>query len=331
MNKDIYFDIQMFSEGAATGGATDGASESGLTGDFDADFQRYFGTSAGIGSAPVSQKEENNAESEEADSGTEAETEDDATAEENSEESEKNSESDDPEKEFEELIKGKYKGAFQARTQGIINERFKNAKETEGKLKSAMDALAPLFDRYGLQDGDIDGLRDAVKGDAGIFAKKALEKGMESEAYRDAFNADRDKVQQAAAEEADRKQTAARQMYQNWKNQETEIQKTYPSFDLTKAFTENEDFKKMAMSGAPLLQAYRACYFDEITAGLVAAATKRAAKQAVDSMQGNVRRPHEGGMNSAGGTVSKKDVGSLTEKDIHDILKRVGRGEKISF
>lgn len=328
MNKDIYLDIQMFSEGGAEGAAEGTENTSGLTGDFEADFQKYFGKSAGFGSAPVSQAE--NAESDEETSGTEADTEDEAITEENSEDAEENSVSDDPEKEFEDLIKGKFKGAFQKRTQGIINERFKTSKETEGKLNLALDALAPLFDRYGIESGDLEGLKNAIKGDAGIFAKKALEKGMESEEYRDAFNADRDREQQAAKEDFEQRQQAAREKYQDWKNQEAEIQKTYPAFNLNEAF-KNEEFKAMAMSGASLISAYRASHFDEIAAGLVAAATKRAAKNAVDSMQGNVRRPKEGGMNSEAASVAKKDVSSLTENDIYDILKRVGRGETISF
>lgn len=326
MNKDLNFDIQMFAEGGTEGTGEGTENASGLSGDFNQDFNKFV---LGKESAPGSH--EARAAADEDATGTDAEESAEAEAEESSETTEKSSAADDPEKEFEDLIKGKYKDSFKKRTQGIINERFKNAKETEGKLKSAMDALAPLFDRYGLKEGDIDGLRDAVKGDAGIFAKKALEKGMESEAYRDAFNAERDKNQKEAAEQAQRSKAAAKQIVDSWKNQETEIKKTYPSFDFKKAFSENEEFKKMAMNGTPLMQAYRACYFDEITAGLVAAATKRAAKKTVDSMQGNARRPQEGGMSSSGATVSKKDVESLTEKDIYSILKRVGSGEKISF
>ncbi|MBR3975294.1 MAG: hypothetical protein IKJ88_05475 [Clostridia bacterium] len=325
MNEKIFaFDIQMFAEGTAEGGGTENTSQSGLTGDFSADFTKYV---LGKESAPVSQKE--NAKADDDTSGTEEQESEEAETEESSEVAEDNSA--DPEKEFEELIKGKFKGAFQKRTQGIINERFKNAKETEGKLKTAMDALAPLFDRYGIEEGDIDGLKNAVKGDAGIFAKKALEKGMESEAYRDAFNAERDRSQQAAERNQQLRIEAAREKYRDWKAQEAEIQKTYPSFDLTKAFTENENFKKMAELGVPLMQAYRAGYFDEIATGLVAAATKRAAKQTVDSMQGNARRPKEGGLNSAGATVNKKDVNSLNDNDIHEILKEVAKGAKITF
>ncbi len=323
MNKDFKFDIQMFSEGGTEGAGDGTENASGLTGDFKADFERHvLGRNVpGKESAPVSQK--NDAEASEADSGTETETEEEATAEESSA-------ADDLENEFEDLIKGRFKSAFHNKTQGIINERFKNAKETEGKLKTAMDALAPLFDRYGIEEGDIEGLREAVKSDAGIFAKKALEKGIGSEEYRDAFNADRDRIQKEAEDEAQKKHDAAIQMYQSWKKQEAEIQKSYPAFELKKAF-QNEDFRKMAVSGASLMNAYRASHFDEIAAGLVAAATKRAAKNAVDSMQGNVRRPYEGGMNSVGGTVIKKDVSTLTGKDIDNILTAVGRGDKISF
>ncbi len=316
MNEKIYLDIQMFAEGSAEGTSEGTVNASGLTGDFEQDFGRIFlGKTAPVKeSAPVSQEE--TAEAEET-SGTEEEQ-NEAEAGEGS--------AGDPDSEFEDLIKGKFKESFHKKTQGIINNRFKNAKETEGKLSLAMDALAPLFDRYGIEEANLEGIRDAIKSDAGIFAKKALEAGRESEEYRDAFNADRDRKQQAEQ----KKLEAASKIRQDWRAQETEIQKTYPSFSLEKAFA-NEKFRQMAMSGDELIDAYRASHFDEISAGLVAAATKRAAKNTLDSMQGNIRRPHEGGMSSAGGTVTKKDVSSLTGNDIDSILKAVGRGDKITF
>lgn len=320
MNEKIYLDIQMFAEGSAEGTSEGTVNASGLTGDFEQDFGRIFlgKTAPAKESAPVSQEE--TAEAEET-SGTE----------DNQNEAEVGEDSaGDPDSEFEDLIKGKFKESFHKKTQGIINNRFKNAKETEGKLSLAMDALAPLFDRYGIEEANLEGIRDAIKSDAGIFAKKALEAGRESEEYRDAFNADRDRKQQAAKDERENRLKMAAEKYQDWKAQELEIQKTYPSFSLEKAFA-NEDFRNMAMSGTSLLNAYRASHFDEISAGLVAAATKRAAKNTLDSMQGNIRRPHEGGMSSAGGTVTKKDVSSLTGNDIDSILKAVGRGDKITF
>lgn len=334
MNKDIYFDIQMFAESGAEGVAGEGTeSASGLTGDFKADFARHvLGKNVpGKESAPVSQ----NTADDKASSGTEEAATDAGEQGENTASGGEQSEGghnteEDTEKEFEELIKGKFKGAFQKRTQGIVNERFKKGKETEGKLKTAMDVLAPLFDRYGIEENNLEGLYEAVKGDTGIFSKRALEKGMETEEYRDTFYADREMAQNAAAEELQRRQQAANEQYQDWKRQETEIQKTYPGFNLEEAF-KNDEFRQMAMGGSSLMSAYRASHFDEITAGLVAAATKRAAKNAVDSMQGNVNRPAEGGMSSAAGTVTKKDVNSLSGKDIESIIKAVGRGDKITF
>lgn len=193
-----------------------------------------------------------------------------------------------------------------------------------------MDVLAPLFDRYGIEETNLEGLREAVKGDAGIFSKRALEKGMETEEYRDTFYADREKAQQTAQQELQTRKLAAMAQYQDWKKQEAEIQKTYPGFSLNKAFN-NEEFRRMAMNGTSLMSAYKASHFDELAAGLVAANTKRITKKAVDSMQSNVNRPAEGGMTSAPGTVIKKDVSKLSEADIFDIINRAGRGEKITF
>lgn len=319
MNEKLIFDIQMFSEGAE---GSEGGSESGLTGDFETDYNKYV---LGKESAPVSREE--NAEETEAAEGTVAE-EDDAAEEEASEN--KDASEENPEKEFESLIKGKYKDAFHKRTQGIINDRFKSSKETEGKLKSAMEALAPLFDRFGIEEGDLEGITKAIQNDAGIFAKKALENGMDSEEYRDKFNAKRVKDAREAEEALEKRRAEAEKLYVKWRGEEAEIKKTYPAFSLEQAL-QNEDFKRMAMSGESLLNSYRASHFDEIAAGLVAASTQRAAKKTVDSMQANVMRAREGGMNASGGAVTVKDVNSLTGNDIDEIIKRVGRGETVAF
>ena len=326
MNKDNIFDIQMFAEGAAEGGTDGTAAESGLTGDFNADFQKYFGTSAGAGSAPVSHKTE--AEAQAAASGTDAQNE----AEESSEAADENAAAaeENSENEFEALIKGKHKKDFQKRVQGIINDRFKNAKATAGKLDAMQEAIAPLFARYGLNESDVEGLGKAIKEDTSIFTRLAMEKGIDAEEFRDSFYADRESKQKTEREDRERALNEARARYDDWKKQEAEIQKTYPSFNLQDAFR-NEDFRNMAMQGATILNAYRASHFDEIAAGLVAATSKRTVKQTVDSMQSSAGRPREGGLSSSAATVSKKDVGNLSEADIFDIIKRVGRGEKITF
>ena len=64
--------------------------------------------------------------------------------------------------EFSQLINGKFKDEFTKKTQGIINQRFKQTKELEaykGKVSPTIDAL---MKKYGLNQGEEDKLIDCI-------------------------------------------------------------------------------------------------------------------------------------------------------------------------
>ena len=80
----------------------------------------------------------------------------------------------------------------------------------------------------------------------------------------------------------------------------------------------------------PLESAYKQIHNDELMTAIASAATKKAAKATADAVASGTR-PQENGVSSSVGAVGTINVDTLSESQIREILKKVERGEKISF
>ena len=314
-----FFDLQLFADGGADGEGTAAAvSSSGLSGDFNADFGKYVLGKEDAAPAKttevISSDDVKTADSHSDDTTDGADT----SAQDNTA---------DIDAEFEELIKGRYKEQFGKRTQNIINQRFRAAKNTQENLESLQSAIAPLFDKYDIKTDDFQALKDAILNDESTFARKAMSVNKSTEEYKADFEA---KQKQDAQAQADA-MASMKETYAKWKAEEAELQKIYPNFKLAKAISENAEFKAAIENGTSLATAYKGAFFDDIAAGLVSAASQKATEKTVKSIASNAARPREGGVNATGGTTQKIDVNSLSEKQILDIIERSARGERISF
>lgn len=329
--------LQHFAEGGADGDAGEGGN--GLSGDFAADIKKYFGVDAGP-DAGDSNGETKQAVQETASAAATEATDEAATS------GQQNG--DDPDAEFETLIKGKFKDQFGRRTQGIINERFRKNKETEAALQKELDGYksmsAVLLDKYGLDENATpEDLAEAIKGDNTNFSRQAMAAGMSVEAYRDGFfseqqnraaQAQEQAQQQAAAEQeqAMQRDQAMQQTFSQWQTEAEELKKTFPAFDLETEIKGNEDFRRALVAGLPVAQAYYGANFEQISSGLVAAASQDAARKTAQTVAANRARPMEGGMASGTGIqTGPVDVNSLTGDQVLDIIKQVERGARITF
>ena len=64
--------------------------------------------------------------------------------------------------EFEKLIKGPYKQAYDARVKGIVQQRLKSARQTLEAFQALEPTLKLLRDHYGVAEGDYAGLEKAI-------------------------------------------------------------------------------------------------------------------------------------------------------------------------
>lgn len=318
------FCLQFFAEGSAEGGAP-AANNSGLTGDFKADFATHVLKQPSAGTAAVSRR----ANQTEAPAPVQETAEPQAPA--AGEQNNAAEQQRDLDKEFEELIKGEYKQPYNKRSQRMINERFKQNKQAEAVQSEYEDMLSPLYDKYGVKKGDRAALKAAIEADDSYLAEEAARRHVTKEQVRVERQLAKVTQQQQAEELRQQQQEANTRQWNKWMQEAAEVSEKYPGFDLRGEIMNNQPFAEMLDKGLSVKQAYESVHFDEITQKLTQTAVQDAAARTARSIAANGNRAVEGALGVQPGVATKQSVQDLTGRQIEDILKRVGRGEKITF
>lgn len=241
---------------------------------------------------------------------------------------------DDPEEdinaEFEELIKGKYKQQFDSRVHGILQNRFKNSQQADDVASQWQDATAMLAARYGIDGTNPAALKEAIEKDDGFFSAQAEEQGLTPEQYRENLRLRMDAQAGRNMQQQMRLEAQKQQTFQRWEAEADQLQEAFPNFDLGSEL-ENEDFFGGLNRGLSVREAFFLAHMDDILSGSNAAAQQSATKQAVDNFRQRAARPVENGSNHKPAIIRKTDPSKFTDEDIDEIVRRVRRGETISF
>lgn len=205
--------------------------------------------------------------------------------------------------EFEKLIRGQYKDQFAARTQRIIDQRFRES-------RGAQDLAKALADHYGLEAGDYKGIEQAVKEQNAADAKQRREK---AEAFAQQYRED-----------------SAQQIYEQWQEEGRMLAEEYPEFCMEEELTD-DTFTKLLCAGVPLRTAYEARHLDEILGGAMQYAADKAAAAAELRAAARGARPAENGTTPSASSVMQTNVNALTLAQREQIERRVAKGERIRF
>lgn len=240
----------------------------------------------------------------------------------------------DPDAEFAELIRGRYKDAFTKKTQNIINRRFKETKTLEEYRENAGKVLTALAEKYGTEADDFDGLLsvldsgvgESVTGKVSVGGADDETDGEKTE--KSGKNPSLMRARRAVLQ--GRLRAGAEAQYARWQSEAEELRGLYPSFDLARE-SENRDFISLLKSGVSLRRAYESAHYDEIMGGAMEHTARRVSEAISRSIQAKGDRPSENGLGTKSGINPRKDVASLTDSDILEILKQVEKGKKISF
>lgn len=198
--------------------------------------------------------------------------------------------------EFEALIKGKFKQAYDARVQDTISRRLKQAKQAEQQLQALSPLLGTLARKYGVEEHDIEGLTAAVTGKAESAPETA---------------------------EADR-------IYESLVQQSEDTRRLYPAFEMA-AELQDPGFRALLQAGHDVRSAYEAIHAKEILSAAVAF-TARTVEQRISKKIAAVgARPDETAMGAASPATVKQDVSRLTKQEIEEVARRVARGERVTF
>lgn len=238
-----------------------------------------------------------------------------------------------PADEFAELTKrgGKYHEEFGKAVSQAVEKRFKN----QADLKSTMDkydsALSTLYQRYGLQAGDIDGITNALASDDSLFADEAERQGMSVEQYRQNLKLQADAERGRQITEAYKEEQRRQEMYERWGTEADELKQAFPNFDLGKEIESSEKFTALLDAGISVADAFFATHAQDILAGYGQSEKQAAQQQVITNIQQRAARPAEVGLRHNPATQRKVDPSTFTDEDMERILKDVKAGKAFTL
>ena len=232
--------------------------------------------------------------------------------------------------EFEKLIKGEYKDLYDARMQDTIQKRLKGTKEQVEKFEALTPTLELLASKYGVEAGNIEALNKAIQEDDAYYEQEALEKGITVQQLKEIRRMERENADLRQQMQEQESRENANKLYAQWMQQEQEIKGVYPSFNL-EAEMQNPQFVNLLRSNIDMRTAYEVIHKDDIIHGAMQFTAKAVEQKVTNKIRANGARPVENGMSSHGAAVVKSDVSQLSKADRAEIIRRVQRGEKISF
>lgn len=231
---------------------------------------------------------------------------------------------------FEAMIKGEYKDLYDARVQDTVQKRLKGSKETVDKYNALTPTIEILAKKYGVDVNDIAALNKAIEEDDSYFEDEALERGLTVQQLKEVKKMERENAELRRQMEEQNRKENANKIYAQWMDQAEQTKSIYPTFDL-KTEMQNPQFIQLLRSNVDVRTAYEVIHRDEIIHGAMQFASKTAERKVTNSVIANGARPSESGNSSQSATVTKSDVSQLSKADRAEIMRRVARGEKISF
>lgn len=231
---------------------------------------------------------------------------------------------------YRELINGEFRDLYQQDTQRIIDRRFRETKSLQEQMGSQRAILDQLSSRYGTAPGDMAALQKALDGDSAMWEQAAEEAGMTVDQYRmvEQMRQNNARMQgqllQMQAVEKSRAQV------QRWQQEAQELKGDYPDFDLGQFVSDPQNVEYLKR-GVPMRMVYEYSNRDAIMQDTASRAARQAEKNVVSNIRARGARPKENGAAQQPGVVVKDNVDALTNDDIDEIIRRVQRGEKISF
>ena len=232
--------------------------------------------------------------------------------------------------EFEKLIRGEYKDLYNQRVQDTIQKRLKGTQETVDKFNSMTPMLEMLSRKYGVDASDINGLSKAIEEDDAYYEEEAMEKGMSVQQLKEIRKMERENADLKRQMQEKATQENASKLYAAWMDQAQQAKAVYPSFNL-EAEMQNPQFVNLLRSNIDVRTAYEVLHKDEIIPAAMQFTAKTVESKLAKKVAANGARPAENGISSQSAARVKSDVSQLSRADRDEIIRRVQRGEKISF
>lgn len=309
MIKQTYkLNLQLFNEGgAAAGAASTGAGEAAASGNSGVATTKSGKEQVIYGKQQLADNEQNQV----------------ATEKTNNKPMDRNAE-------FENLIKGDYKQEFDNRVKSILDRRFKDVQALNDYKTQSGEIIDLLATKYGVKNGDLKALTQAIQSDDTYFEDAAADEGLTVEQYKHKLQLEKENQALKAAQANAERTKQAQQIYAGWMNEAEQLKQIYPNFSFDNE-VRNPNFMKMLQSGVSLKAAFSAVHADEIIPQAMMQTAEAVKKNVTENIRAKGLRPQENGIAQQAGIIVKNDVTKLTAKDRAEIARRARMGENITF
>lgn len=233
---------------------------------------------------------------------------------------------------FKELLK--QTPAYKQEVEKLVQNRIKNinqkAQQLEQELNSQNEMLLTLYSRYGVREGDKEGLQAALAKDTSYLQEEADLKGIDVQQLQylkqmELQNAMLKRQQQQAQEQWYMQQQQAR-----WKQESEVCKQKYPDFDLVYELNNNPDFERLIISNVPVVTAYETIHMNEIIQNQTMQAAKTVEQQVTTNLKTKQARPTENAAtNMQTGILVKDNPKNWTKEDRKRVEEMVMKGQKV--
>lgn len=246
--------------------------------------------------------------------------------------------------EFDKLVKGKYKDAFQKRQSAAIKDRLGNVNRSKAELEGKLSDFQRFADLMGEKYGTTDpkALYDAIRNDKELWRQQAIDKGQTSEEFIESYDSKlSEQAQQRELEEL-RQYKAANELNARLHSLAQETAKLYPDFDLEAEFNNPRFTQALDVIAAQreaqnkrngtsdevfdITYAYELAHADEIRSNTIRRASKAAMNAMAQTIQANRQRPAEN-MARRTALTQQKSYRDMSDEEFDAYLEKVKRGE----
>ena len=229
-----------------------------------------------------------------------------------------------------EKFKEKYRDLYGKDVKSHIDRRFKDEQRLHEQLDSYTPLMSLLSERYGIEDGNVAKIMEAIDNDESFWEEQALKENMTVEQLKRMRKTEAQNRQ--LVESAQRAQQIRQRddIYARWDREAELCKQHFPEFDMAKE-CENETFTRLLGAGVEVENAYKAVHFNEITQGLMAQTERDTKKKVADSIRSGNGRPSENGVGAGSANGTKVSAWDLSHEEFRKVMERAARGETITM
>lgn len=206
---------------------------------------------------------------------------------------------------FDELVKGDYKEDFGKAVSAIVQDRLKHTKQAAETLEKLTPALEALLQKYGLKEGDYEGLVAKITDDDALYEDEALQRGIPVDTLKQMKKLEADKAQLQRMQAERMQEAQVQKHFQNLVTQGDALRQIYPGFDLNTEL-QNPRFFELTKPGVgvDVRTAYEVVHRDEIIGGAMQYTAQQTAQKLSSAMASGANRPSENGLSSSAGPIN---------------------------